>query len=124
MLPSSCIGLDDGYYWLKLRDGNYPIVYQKCSNEYLVLDYSIDNNIKEYFNTWQMWHMHTAGPSNDVHIHWEDWYSPNQDTSVTGFLISPDCSVCDEDSSRQLYSTQSSYWMTGTIFGMYWIVSF
>ena len=51
--PQSCIGLEDGYYELQMIDSDeYPTVTQKCSNDYIILDYSIDNNIKNYFSSW------------------------------------------------------------------------
>ena len=52
--PSSCLDLDDGYYDLKLlEDDDYPVINQKCSNEYLILDYNHDSNVKEYFSSWE-----------------------------------------------------------------------
>mmetsp|Transcript_73409 Transcript_73409/g.66071 ORF Transcript_73409/g.66071 Transcript_73409/m.66071 type:complete len:104 (-) Transcript_73409:7-318(-) len=74
-IPSNCIGLSDGYYYLKLIDNDeYPIIYAKCSNEYLILDPSIDDDIKSYFNSFEMYHHSVAGPSNQYPINWEDWF--------------------------------------------------
>ena len=44
------------------------------------------------------------------------------ESSVMNYLISPDCNSCDEDSTRQLYGSSTTYWMTGTIFGCFWSV--
>ena len=115
-MPSSCRDLEDGDHWIKLLDGDdYPAVYVTCSNGYILLDYSKDNNLKEYFNTWAMWHQHTAGPTNDVHVNWMEWFLP--DDGKTSYIISPDCSSCEVDHRRQLYGQKSAYWMTGTLFG-------
>ena len=48
-VPSNCIGLSDGYYYFKLIDDDkYPIIYAKCSNEYLILDVSVDKDVKAH----------------------------------------------------------------------------
>ncbi len=68
-IPSNCIGLSDGYYYFKLlEDDNYPIIYAKCSNEYLILDPSLDPDIEFYFNSFEMYHISVAGPSNEYSI--------------------------------------------------------
>ena len=117
VVPNGCRGLAPGKYWVKLIDSDeYPVVQVKCSNGYMVLDYSSDNNIAEYFDTWTMWHTSYAGPTNDARVNWRDWYLPGDEN--TSFIISPDCNTCEPDHTRQIYPDNTTYWMTGTIFGM------
>ena len=60
-LPSSCLGVDDGYQWMKMLDGDeYPAVHQKCSNEYMVIDLNEDSNVVDYFSSYTIWH-HALG---------------------------------------------------------------
>ena len=76
-----------------------------------------------------MWHYETAGPINGDTVNWEEWFLPdayNTDSnSEYNYLISPDCSICDEDGSEtdlpQLYETKTTYWMTGNIFLCWWM---
>eukprot|EP01083_Nonionella_stella_P297357 1009855_1 len=117
-IPSNCIGLSDGYYYLKLlQDDNYPIIYAKCSNEYLILDPSLDKDIQLYFNSFEMYHISVGGPSNKYLTNWDNWFTPPSNH----YLISPNCDSCDIDHTRQLYSSQTVYMMTGTMFGCYWL---
>jgi len=121
-LANSCIGKEDGSYWLKLMEDddskNYPSVFAKCSNEYTILDYSYDNNLKEYFSSWNYWHYAIAGPNNGDTVNWEEWYLPSD--ANTKYLVSPDCNTCDEEKNFQLYETKTTYWMTGNLFSCWW----
>ena len=129
-LPNSCNDLSDGLQYLKLIDSDdYPAVEVKCSNGYAVLDYTVDENIKEYFSSWTQWFPRTVGPTNDEHINWQQWFLPTQyttdttsgeESTTTSFVISPDCNTCEETNGRQLYGDSTTYWMTGTIFGCFW----
>ena len=61
-VPSSCIGEDDGYQWLKMiDDDDYPAVYQKCDNEYMVIDLYEDPNVQNYFSSFTSWHYALSG---------------------------------------------------------------
>ena len=122
VLPNSCNDLEDGTYFMKLIDvDSAPVVSIKCSNGYGILDYSFDNNIVDYFDTWSQWFPRTAGPSNTVHPNWQEWFLPSKaSTGTTSFVISPDCNTCEVDHKRQLHDDKTTYWMTGTVFGCFW----
>lgn len=54
-LPSSCLGADDGYQWMKLLDGDqYPAVHQLCDDEYMVIDINEDPNIVDYSSSYDV----------------------------------------------------------------------
>jgi len=120
----SCNDLPDGIYNLKfLESDEYPVVSVKCSNGYAILDYKQDNDIKDYFVSWTQWHHYTVGPSNEEDsksLKWNEWFIPGQYDSKMKFIISPDCNTCEEDNMRQLYGTETTYWMSGTLFGCFW----
>ena len=118
-LPSSCVGLADGEYYLKLIDRDeYPIIKGKCSNEYLILDHSVDADISQYFTSWVGWHHSLSGPLKSDTVNWGEWYLPDNGNQNTQYLLSPDCSVCDESDSSQEYSTSTGYYMNANMFGM------
>eukprot|EP01084_Bolivina_argentea_P090521 163099_1 len=118
-IPSNCLGLSDGFYYLKLLEGDeYPIIYAKCSNEYLILDPSLDEDIKLYFNSFEMYHHAVAGPSNEYPVDWAHWFTPHHTDGK--YLLSPDCDTCEPDHERQLYGDQTVYMMTGSMFGCFW----
>ena len=122
-LDNSCIGKEDGDYWIKFsdEDGNYVPVYLSCSNEYVILDYSKDSNLEKYFSSWQLWHYGTAGPSNSNPVTWEEWFlNGNSESLNANYLVSPDCNICDESSSRQLANTKSTYWLSGNLAKQFW----
>ena len=61
-LPSSCVGADDGYQWMKMLDGDeYPAVHQLCDNEYMVIDINEDSNVIDYFSSYAVWHSDLGG---------------------------------------------------------------
>ena len=94
-IPSNCIGLSDGHYYLKLLEGDqFPVLYAKCSNEHIIIDYHLDEDVKYYFNSFEKFHVSVAGPSNANHVNWQSWFLPNTDSSDHGYLISPDCNTC------------------------------
>lgn len=111
---------------MKLVDDNdqetYPIVKVKCSNGYAILDVNYDANIKEYFTSWAMWHSAIAGPTNGDIVDWDNWFIKSRYDRTNKFLLSPDCNTCEEDHVRQHYATQTTYWMSGNLFGCYWMI--
>jgi len=123
---NGCGSLPDGVYDLKFVDNDdYPIVSVKCSNGYAILDYTQDNNIKDYFVSWVQWHYNTVGPSNEdtsKSLTWNKWFIPGNIDDEMQYIISPDCNTCDENHHRQLYQQQTTYWMTGTIYGCFWSI--
>jgi len=136
-IPSSCIGLSDGHYYLKLLEGDaYPVVYAKCSNEFMILDPSLDSDIAQYFDSFDKFHVSVAGPDNSHQVNWQDWFLPSSlssevttdddavdtvDTAATQrFVISPDCNTCAVSNQRQLYADRTVYMMTGSLFGCFW----
>jgi len=116
LIPNSCIDLEDGEQFIKMLDGdNYPVVKVKCSNGYTILDYNLDSEISSYFTSFLKWHYSLAGPSQSQHINLEEWYVP--DDGSTKYLVSDDCSSCDE--SIQEYSTKNGYYMNANIYGCF-----
>ena len=102
---------------------SYPIIYGQCSNEYLILDVSIDDDIKKYFNSFNMYHRSVGGPSNEYIVNWQNWFLPPQiENSAYNYILSPDCNVCEDNHKRQLYGEKTVYMMTGTMFGCFWIL--
>jgi len=113
-----------------------PIVRVKCSNGYIVLNLQEEPELRHYFTSFLKWQPFVSGPSNTHVINWEQWYLPNEETHEqsdedeqkeedkteqgTSYIISPDCSVCDEEHYRQIHGTNTVYMMTGTMFGCFW----
>merc|ERR1711878_171934 len=65
-IPTSCIGLKDGIYQLKLLEGDeYPLVSTKCSNEYMIIDINRDPQWKQYFTSFDQWHYQIGGPGKN-----------------------------------------------------------
>ena len=130
LVPNSCNDLEDGTYMMKLIDDeDYPLVSIKCSNGYGILDYSLDSNIVDYFDTWYQWFPKTIGPTNEAHVNWQEWFLPHvdadsddEDMPLTKYALSPDCSSCEVTHKRQLHGLKTTYWMTGTIFGCFWAI--
>ena len=118
LLPSSCVGLDDGEYYLKLmNDDTYPIIKAKCSNQYMILDYNYDSDISEYFSSWAGWHYALSGPLKSDTVNWGEWYQPDNGNENTQYIISPDCNTCDASDSMQTHATSTSYYMNANMFG-------
>jgi len=103
--PTSCIDQEDGYQWLKLLSSghihnDYPLVWQKCDQEYIIIDPHEDPNIMDYV-------VH----DDDSVVSWEQWWTPNVEWAAsqwTGdkddyfyYAISPDCNTCDVTSGHQ-----------------------
>ncbi len=136
-LPSSCVGQDDGYQWLKLLDDN-SAVRQMCSNDFMVIDVNEDPNVADYFSSYTSWHYALSGPELMDFGNWEEWWLPSAQFLGEGiggnesaheyfqFAISPDCSTCDLDNNieNNAYSyfnddssgERTAYYMTGYLF--------
>eukprot|EP01084_Bolivina_argentea_P063665 116200_1 len=110
-LPSSCLDQSNGYHWLKPLDSTeYPPIYQKCDNEYMIIDLNRDQNARHYFSSYDTWHYAISGPSQMDPSNWEQWWLPNQyylntpsddvDTYYT-YILSPDCNSCDISSNNE-----------------------
>ena len=69
--PSSCIGQEDGYQWIKPLDGGdeFPLIYQQCSNEYMIIDINEDPNVEKYFSSYAQWHYALSGLVLDHIVH-------------------------------------------------------
>ena len=56
-IPTSCVGLEDGYHYIKLLQDDiensiqFPILHVLCDNEYIIIDYSIEPEWDNYFTT-------------------------------------------------------------------------
>ena len=62
--PSSCIGEDDGYQWIKPLEGDaFPAINQKCDGEFMIIDINRDENVKAYFSSFDSWHYALSGIS-------------------------------------------------------------
>ena len=140
-IPTSCLGLDDGYHYLKLLPDDsttsYPIIYALCHNEYVVIDHSIDGDWSSYLSSFAKYHYAVVGPVRNDHSNWSKWFLPelnqhtnsNIDTTTNSnaygnFLVSPQCDKCltsddDESVDYQLHGDQSAYYMSALAFGCF-----
>eukprot|EP01084_Bolivina_argentea_P301903 520992_1 len=128
-LPTSCIGLDNGYHYIKLlhddieNNMKYPIIYALCSNEYIIIDYSIDPDWSSYFTTWIKYHYGVIGPIRNDKSNWSKWFLPDRytqyDNHIGNYIVSPDCISCDISSTIQLHNNKSSYYMSALAFGCF-----
>ena len=116
-------------------DTIYPAVFQKCSNEFMVIDVNEDSNVKDYFTSFQNWHYALGGPVQMDYSNWEQWWLPNAQFSDTEsanendgeyfqYAISEDCSTCSLDNNKDSDYTvlnedyyadadRTAYYMTG-----------
>ena len=109
---SSCRDLPDGTHKLKLMDGDVDessIVSLNCDSGYTILDYSSDNDVSSYSNSFMKFHHSSARPTNEYHVNWEGWYKPGIIDTNTKYLIAPDCQKCEESNQRQLYDSKTAY---------------
>merc|ERR1719295_852827 len=119
----------------------YPAVHQLCDSEYMVIDLFSDPNVERYFSSHTSWHYALSGPEHMDTANWEQWWLPSasfldeQQSAITNdlddeywrFVISPDCTSCDEtqNTEQNVYSPlnndtfgdRTAYYMTGTMFG-------
>jgi len=76
--PSSCVGQENGYQWVKPLEGDdFPPIYQKCDKEYMIIDLAMDPNVAQYFTSLEPWHYAISGPSRGDAVNWEKWWLPN-----------------------------------------------
>eukprot|EP01084_Bolivina_argentea_P008603 16099_1 len=119
-LPSSCIGLDDGTYTMKLiNDEHSPILSAQCSNEYMIINPSTDPNWSSYFTSWIKYHYGVAAPLRNDLVNWNEWFLPSALHTDNDFLISLDCASCDINSNVQKYGTDSSFYLSALAFGCF-----
>jgi len=121
ILPSACNDLSDGTYSIKLLEDNDDcnVVQIQCSNGYMMLNVNKDKNLEKCFSSWAKWHYAIAGPTNDDHVNWAQWFLG--DDGNTKYLVSPSCDVCDEsDTTNNDLGTDTTYYMTGNLFGCWW----
>ena len=87
----------------------FPFVQAQCGgNGYLIVDIDKDTNWLNYFTSQKMYHHSLMGPLKDDILNWDEWFMPEIDS----YLVSPDCSTCDEDELlNSQYSTSSTYYM-------------
>ena len=70
-LPASCVGVEDGYQWMKMLDGDdYPAVHQLCDNEYMVIDINEDSNVIDYFSSYTTWHHSLGGTEHRISLNY------------------------------------------------------
>ena len=134
-IPNSCRDLEDGTYVLKLLpDDDAPLVTVECSNEFMLIDVSTENNLLHYFSSNIMWHRDYMGPTSEDHVNWHDWWIPSSmenlsEDEVTSFefLFSEYCDGCNEITNGHYAGTPSDDtgylpYMTGNLFGCFWTV--
>ena len=77
--PSSCMGQEDGYQWLKpLEGGHFPPIFQKCDRGYMIIDAGHDDNVYAYLGSTEQYRVDTVGPSKRDTSNWEQWWLPNR----------------------------------------------
>lgn len=65
--PSSCLGEENGYKWIKPLEGDdYPPIYQKCDKEYMIIDLNLDDNVQQYFSSMDSWHYALSGSYSHI----------------------------------------------------------
>lgn len=122
-LPSNCVGLEDGKYaMLLINSPEYPILTDvRCSNEYMIIDYSTENKWTSYFSSWLKYHYAVAGPSGNDHSNWKGWFLPSELSKTSNFLLSPKCNKCDanDDINKQHFAEYSAYYLSSLAFGCF-----
>ena len=125
-LPNSCVGLEDGDHWIQLGIGDqaYAPVLLTCNNEYIIIDVLKDPDLISYFSSFELWHYKLAGPANHDPVSWQEWFLPDNQAEgyESEYLISPDCSICDDEDIMQVHETDTTYWMTGNLAKLHWPV--
>jgi len=127
--------MKNGYHYLKLledtADTEYPVVYALCSNGYVMIDHSIDENWSSYFSSWDKYHYAVSGPSRSDRSNWAEWFLPNaatiefaddDDREITNtgtFLVAPQCSACVAEAEFQLNAESSAYYLGAPAFGCF-----
>ena len=123
-LSNSCVGKEDGEYWLQLsvsEDETYYPVRLQCSNEQIIIDLNKDINLRDYFSSFEKWHYAIGGPANSDAVTWEDWFLPhNEHNDDASYYISPDCNSCETNHARQVFEDKTAYFMTGNLAKILW----
>ena len=115
-IPSSCVGLEDGTYLIKLLDDK-PILSVECSNEYIIINPSSDPNWSLYFTSWIKYHYGVIGPDRNDFVNWQQWFIPSKLNDQ--FLISLDCNQCDQYQSFQKHGIDSTFYLSALAFGCF-----
>ena len=129
-VPTSCLGLDDGYHYVKLLQDDidnsilYPILYVQCSNEYIIINYDIEPEWNEYFTTWIKYHYGVVGPIRNDKSNWSKWFLPDRFTQNNldrsgNYMVSPNCDKCSISSLLQLHDEKSAYYMSALAYGCF-----
>ena len=123
--PSSCVNLPDGVHWVRPlvgrvptdRSDDFPSIQVRCYDGYMILDYSLDNNIASYFSSFWIWTDDAASSALSDRVTWTNWYLPYSDTNTLNFRLSPDCNTC-ETSDDKGSNDFTAYFMTGNYIGV------
>ena len=121
--PSSCVNLSDGVRWVRPLVGNvptdnydeYPSIKVRCYDGYMILDYSLDPNIANYFSSFWIWTDDAASSTLSDRVTWTDWFLPYSESNTLNFRLSPDCSTCETSTDS---SDFTAYFMTGNYIGL------
>ena len=94
ILPNSCLGQSDtSNILLKLGSSDDdPIINAACSNQWTIINMQQDNEWESYFTSMRKYHKEVLGPIKDDHVNWQEWLT----VDIERFIVSPDCSVCDD----------------------------
>ena len=137
---ATCSGLEDGVHWVRPLLGkitsdfdDYPSIQVRCSNGYMIFDYSLDPNIASYFSSFWIWTDDAASSSLTDRVTWTDWFLPNSNSNknqnkkssdsdnTMSFQLSEDCNTCETSDE---YGDFAAYFMTGNYIGMCMSFSF
>lgn len=128
-IGNTCRGKEDGeIIQVKLMadegDTEYPIINVECNNDYMILNYATDNNIKEYFTSWERYYNAIYGPILGDQSNWEEWFLPTsiiENRDNFNLIISPDCKTCDAENEIQTSSTKTAYYMNSPFFRCFFL---
>ena len=105
---SSCVGLSDGVYYVQIDlNSSMPVKKAECSNEYIIVNYVLDNNWESYFLSFFQSHAKVASPlkADTAYACRESVY--NHGTSKT-----------DISSNNLLYATFVDEWIVTDLNGI------
>ena len=103
---SSCVGLSDGFYYVPIDfDSSMPVVKVECNNEYMIINYTLDNNWESYFLSFFQSHAKVASPFKTNTADCESLFLPDGGNSDYDYLVSP----CNEESLYQTSGISSTY---------------
>eukprot|EP01084_Bolivina_argentea_P080350 145571_1 len=120
-IPTSCLGLEDGSYLMKLIDSDdYPIVSADCSNGYMIINYNSDTKWSQYFTSMLKYHYGVVAPERNDLSNWDNWFIPSQiQSDKARYLVSKDCTECDSSSYLQKYPEDSTFYLSALAFGCF-----